>query len=74
MPTLQWLKTPNSKSLQQTTKVTLFFSSIFKIGVLFALQNFAAGAGQDYDNPKVKPSSSANAIYSLAMRYVVLAL
>ncbi|XP_070684877.1 E3 ubiquitin-protein ligase CBL [Pempheris klunzingeri] len=30
--------------------------------------NFAAVAGQDYDNPKVKPSSSANAIYSLAIR------
>uniref|UniRef100_H3CQS3 E3 ubiquitin-protein ligase CBL n=1 Tax=Tetraodon nigroviridis TaxID=99883 RepID=H3CQS3_TETNG len=32
------------------------------------LQNFAAGHSQDYDNPKVKPSSSANAIYSLAVR------
>ncbi|CAF97501.1 unnamed protein product [Tetraodon nigroviridis] len=30
--------------------------------------NFAAGHSQDYDNPKVKPSSSANAIYSLAVR------
>lgn len=56
------------------SSINTIFSSIFKIGVLFALQNFAAGAGQDYDNPKVKPSSSANAIYSLAMRYVVLAL
>lgn len=36
----------------------------------FLLQNFAAGPAQDYDNPKVKPSSSANAIYSLAVRYV----
>ncbi|KAK9520835.1 hypothetical protein VZT92_020695 [Zoarces viviparus] len=30
--------------------------------------NFAAVAGQDYDNAKVKPSSSANGIYSLAIR------
>ncbi|XP_017288860.1 E3 ubiquitin-protein ligase CBL isoform X2 [Kryptolebias marmoratus] len=30
--------------------------------------NFAAVVGQDYDNPKVKPSASANAIYSLANR------
>uniref|UniRef100_A0A8C4EN28 E3 ubiquitin-protein ligase CBL n=1 Tax=Dicentrarchus labrax TaxID=13489 RepID=A0A8C4EN28_DICLA len=29
---------------------------------------FAAVASQDYDNPKVKPSSSANAIYSMAIR------
>lgn len=30
--------------------------------------NFAAAVGQEYDNPKVKPSSSANAIYALASR------
>lgn len=30
--------------------------------------SFAAVAGSDYDNPKVKPSSSANAIYSMAVR------
>uniref|UniRef100_A0A672ZP43 E3 ubiquitin-protein ligase CBL n=1 Tax=Sphaeramia orbicularis TaxID=375764 RepID=A0A672ZP43_9TELE len=30
--------------------------------------NFAAVVGSDYDNPKVKPSASANAIYSLASR------
>ncbi|XP_074535066.1 E3 ubiquitin-protein ligase CBL [Halichoeres trimaculatus] len=30
--------------------------------------NLAAIVGPDYDNPKVKPSSSANAIYSLAIR------
>uniref|UniRef100_A0A672ZN50 E3 ubiquitin-protein ligase CBL n=1 Tax=Sphaeramia orbicularis TaxID=375764 RepID=A0A672ZN50_9TELE len=33
--------------------------------------NFAAVVGSDYDNPKVKPSASANAIYSLAMMTVV---
>uniref|UniRef100_A0A8C9YM48 E3 ubiquitin-protein ligase CBL n=1 Tax=Sander lucioperca TaxID=283035 RepID=A0A8C9YM48_SANLU len=31
--------------------------------------SLAAAACQDYDNPKVKPSASANAIYSLARRY-----
>ena len=36
---------------------------------LLPFQNFAAAAGQDYDNPKVKPSVSANAIYALANRY-----
>uniref|UniRef100_A0A665VDE4 E3 ubiquitin-protein ligase CBL n=1 Tax=Echeneis naucrates TaxID=173247 RepID=A0A665VDE4_ECHNA len=36
--------------------------------------NFAALAGQDYDNPKVKSSASANAIYSMASRYLLLAL
>ncbi|XP_061684022.1 E3 ubiquitin-protein ligase CBL isoform X2 [Syngnathoides biaculeatus] len=30
--------------------------------------NFVSVVGQDYDNPKVKPSSSANAIYALASR------
>ncbi|XP_061829230.1 E3 ubiquitin-protein ligase CBL [Nerophis lumbriciformis] len=30
--------------------------------------NFSSVVGQDYDNNKVKPSSSANAIYSLASR------
>ncbi|XP_049582605.1 E3 ubiquitin-protein ligase CBL isoform X2 [Syngnathus scovelli] len=30
--------------------------------------NFVSAVGQDFDNPKVKPSSSANAIYSLASR------
>ncbi|XP_033832400.1 E3 ubiquitin-protein ligase CBL [Periophthalmus magnuspinnatus] len=30
--------------------------------------NLAAIVGQDYDNPKVKPSVSANAIYALASR------
>ncbi|KAG7479749.1 E3 ubiquitin-protein ligase CBL [Solea senegalensis] len=30
--------------------------------------SFAAIAAQEYDNPKVKPSASANAIYSLAIR------
>ncbi|XP_077578833.1 E3 ubiquitin-protein ligase CBL [Stigmatopora nigra] len=30
--------------------------------------NFATVLGQDYDNPKVKPSSSANAIYALTSR------
>nr|XP_057935826.1 E3 ubiquitin-protein ligase CBL [Doryrhamphus excisus] len=30
--------------------------------------NFVSVIGQDFDNPKVKPSSSANAIYSLASR------
>lgn len=30
--------------------------------------NFAAVVGPEYDNPKVKPSASANAIYSLASR------
>ncbi|XP_069546346.1 E3 ubiquitin-protein ligase CBL [Brachyistius frenatus] len=30
--------------------------------------NFAAVAGQDYDNPKVKPSASASAIYAMANR------
>lgn len=34
------------------------------------MQNFAAGLAQDYNSSKVKPSSSANAIYSLAVRYV----
>uniref|UniRef100_A0A667XSD7 E3 ubiquitin-protein ligase CBL n=1 Tax=Myripristis murdjan TaxID=586833 RepID=A0A667XSD7_9TELE len=34
--------------------------------------NFAAAAGSEYDNPKVKPSASANAIYSLATRYFTL--
>uniref|UniRef100_A0A3Q1BYY2 E3 ubiquitin-protein ligase CBL n=1 Tax=Amphiprion ocellaris TaxID=80972 RepID=A0A3Q1BYY2_AMPOC len=36
--------------------------------------NFAAVVSQEYDNPKVKPSASANAIYALANRYIVLAL
>ncbi|XP_037122849.1 E3 ubiquitin-protein ligase CBL isoform X2 [Syngnathus acus] len=30
--------------------------------------NFVSVVGQDFDNPKVKPSSSASAIYSLASR------
>ncbi|KAK2847194.1 hypothetical protein Q5P01_010193 [Channa striata] len=30
--------------------------------------NFPTAASQEYDNPKVKPSVSANAIYSLAIR------
>lgn len=30
--------------------------------------NFSTGVGQDYDNPRVKPSVSANAIYALANR------
>lgn len=39
---------------------------------LSLLQSFGATAtgGSEYDNPKVKPSASANAIYSLAARYV----
>lgn len=45
---------------------------IFLISVLCSShQSFGAGAGQDYDNPKVKPSSSANAIYALAVRCVL---
>uniref|UniRef100_A0A3B3VT59 E3 ubiquitin-protein ligase CBL n=1 Tax=Poecilia latipinna TaxID=48699 RepID=A0A3B3VT59_9TELE len=36
--------------------------------------NFVDIASQDYDNPKVKPSASANAIYSLANRYVQMTL
>uniref|UniRef100_A0A667XHS1 E3 ubiquitin-protein ligase CBL n=1 Tax=Myripristis murdjan TaxID=586833 RepID=A0A667XHS1_9TELE len=36
--------------------------------------NFAAAAGSEYDNPKVKPSASANAIYSLATRYFTLSV
>uniref|UniRef100_A0A8C6PKE8 E3 ubiquitin-protein ligase CBL n=1 Tax=Nothobranchius furzeri TaxID=105023 RepID=A0A8C6PKE8_NOTFU len=32
--------------------------------------SFAAIVDGDYDNPKVKPSASANAIYTLANRYV----
>lgn len=42
--------------------------------LVLPFQNFTAVAAQDYDNPKVKPSSSANAIYSMAIRYGVLAL
>uniref|UniRef100_A0AAX7TSU6 E3 ubiquitin-protein ligase CBL n=1 Tax=Astatotilapia calliptera TaxID=8154 RepID=A0AAX7TSU6_ASTCA len=36
--------------------------------------NFSTGVGQDYDNPRVKPSVSANAIYALANRYVSVLL
>lgn len=38
-----------------------------------SLQCFSAtaSAGSEYDNPKVKPSASANAIYSLAARYML---
>lgn len=51
---------------------SISFNSKPSMFVVFSppLQNFAAGLTQDYDNPKVKPSSSANAIYSLAIRYV----
>lgn len=50
----------------------MFPKLIYLISVLcFSHQSFGAGAGQDYDNPKVKPSSSANAIYALAVRCVL---
>lgn len=49
----------------------LFFTLKFlRFLLLLSSQNFAAGMGPEYDNPKVKPSSSANAIYSLAIRYI----
>lgn len=36
---------------------------------LLPFQIFSTLSNPDYDNPKVKPSASANAIYSLANRY-----
>lgn len=44
------------------------------IFIYFFKQSFASIVGQDYDNPKVKPSASANAIYSLTCRYITCLL
>lgn len=54
-------------------KIILYRLKFLRFRHLLPFQNFAAVASQDYDNPKVKPSASANAIYSLACRYFVLA-